>query len=80
MEPTPENQNEDGSNSRRREQKLVHENDNAAEMLSKLIREQSTPQVDMEPFEENPLDFKNFMSMFQESVEEKIDDPSGRLT
>ena len=80
MEPTLENQNEDGSNSRRRQQKLVHENDNAAEMLSKLIREQSTPQVDMEPFEGNPLDFKNFMSMFQESVEEKIDDPTGRLT
>ena len=80
MEPTLENQNEDGSNSRRRQQKLVHENDNAAEILSKLIREQSTPQVDMEPFEGNPLDFTNFMSMFQESVEEKIDDPRGRLT
>ena len=34
----------------------------------------------MEPFEENPLDFTYFMSMFQESVEKKIDDLRGRLT
>ena len=58
----------------------MHENDNAAEMLSKLAREQSAPQVDMEPFEGNPLDFIYFMSMFQESVEKKIDDPWDRLT
>ena len=49
-------------------------------MLSKLVREQSAPQVDMEPFEGNPVDFTYFMSMFQESVEKKIDDPRGRLT
>ena len=79
-EATLENQNEDRSTSRRRKQKSVHENDYAAEMLSKLVREQSAPQVDMEPFEGNPLDFTYFMSMFQESVEDKIDDPKGRLT
>ena len=44
-------------------------------MLSKLVREQWAPQVDMEPFEGNPLDFTYFMSMFQESVEKKIYDP-----
>ena len=49
-------------------------------MLSKLVREQSAPQVDMEPFEGNPVDFTYFMSMFQESVEKKVDDPRGRLT
>ena len=49
-------------------------------MLSKLVREQSAPQVDMEPFEGNPVDFIYFMSMFQEPVEKKIDDPRGRLT
>ena len=79
-EATLENQNEDRSTSRRSEQKSVHENDNATEMLSKLVREHSAPQVDMEPFEGNPLDFTYFMSMFQESVEKKIDDPRGRLT
>ena len=56
-EATLENQNEDRSNSRRRQQKSVHENDSAAEMLSKLVQQQSAPQVDMELFEGNPLDF-----------------------
>ena len=49
-------------------------------MLSTLVRDQSAPQVDMEQFEGNPLDFTYFMSMFQESVEKKIDDPRRRLT
>ena len=57
-----ENQNEDRSTSRRRQHKSAHENDNAAEMLSKLAREQSAPQVDMEPFGGNLLDFTYFMS------------------
>ena len=79
-EPTLENQNEVESANRRSQQKSVHENDNAAEMLSKLVRELSAPQVNMEPFEGNPLDFTYFMSMFEDSVEKKIDDPRGRLT
>ena len=58
----------------------MHESDNVAEMLSKFAQEQSAPQADMEPFEGNPLDFTNFMSMFQESVEKKINDPWERLT
>ena len=49
-------------------------------MLSKLVQEQSALQFDIERFEGNPLDFTYFMSMFQESVEKKIDDPRGRLT
>ena len=44
-------------------------------MLSKLVRKQSAPQVNMEPFEGNPFDFAYFMSMFHESVEKRIDDP-----
>ena len=64
----------------RRQQKSVHENDNAAEMLSKLVREQSAPQVDIGPFQGNVLDFTYFMSMFQESVEKTTDDLRERLT
>ena len=79
-EATLDNQNEDRSNSRRRQQKSVHENDNAAEMLSKLVLQQSSPQVGMELFEGNPLDFTHLMSIFQESVEKKIDDTRRRLT
>ena len=48
-------------------------------MLSKLLLQKSAPQVDMEPFEGNPLEFTNFMSIYQESVQKKIDDPRGRL-
>ena len=33
----------------------------------------------MEPFEGNPLEFTNFMSIYQELVQKKIDDPRGRL-
>ena len=44
-----------------------------------MVREQSAPQVDMEPFEGDPFDFTYFMWMFQESVEKKIDDLRGRL-
>ena len=49
-------------------------------MLSELVREQSAPQVDMQPFEQNPLDFAYFMSIIQESVEKKTDVLRGRLT
>ena len=49
-------------------------------MLPKLVREQSAPQGDIEPFEGNPLDFTYFMSILQESVEKKIDNLRGRLT
>ena len=56
-EATLENQNKDRSTSRKRQQDSVHEKSNAAEMLSKLVREQSVPQVDKEVFEGNRLDF-----------------------
>ena len=49
-------------------------------MLCKLVKEQSAPQIDLEPFDGNPLEYKYFMSMFKESVEKKIEDPRGRLT
>ena len=59
----------------RRQQKSVHENDSVEEILSKLVREQSK-----EIIGGNTLGFIYFMSMFQESVEEKIDDSRGRIT
>ena len=50
------------------------------EMLCKLVKEQSALQVHSEPFDENPLEYTYFMSIFRESVEKKIEDPKGRLT
>ena len=40
----------------------------------------ATPEVDMEPFDGNTLNYHYFMSLFKEVVESKIDDPRGRLT
>ena len=49
-------------------------------MLCKLVKERSAPQVDLEPFDGNPLEYTYFMSMFNESVEKKTEDRKGRLT
>ena len=49
-------------------------------MLYRLIKEQSAPDVGIEEFDVNPLNFNYFWSMFHETVEKKIDNPQGRLT
>ena len=54
--------------------------DGIERMLCKLIKEQSAPDSGIEEFDGNPLNFNYFRSMFQETVENKIDDPQGRLT
>ena len=40
----------------------------------------AAPEVNMEPFDGNTLNYHYFMSLFKEVVESKIDDPRGRLT
>ena len=56
------------------------QNGNIADLLCTLVREQPAPQVTIEPFDGNPLNFAYFLSMFTISVEKKIEDPIGRLT
>ena len=46
----------------------------------KLIKGQSAPQVDLEPFDGNPLEYRYFMSTFRESFKKKIEDSKDRLT
>ena len=46
----------------------------------KLVKGQSAPQVDLEPFDGNPLEYMYFMSTFRESFKEKIEDSKDRLT
>ena len=58
----------------------VSENGNIADLLCTLVREQAAPQITIEPFDGNPLNFAYFLSMFIESVEKKMEDPVGRLT
>ena len=49
-------------------------------MFCKLVKEQSAVQVDLEPFDGNPIQYTYFMPMFREWVGKKIEDPKGRLT
>ena len=62
-----------GDNSRSTESTMT-------EMLCKLLRQQAAPEVDVEVFDGNPLNFQYFISVFKEVVETKVDDPRGRLT
>ena len=66
--------NNSGGNSKNSEQ------GNVIEMVCQLLRIQSAPEVDIEPFYGNALNYHNFMAIFKEVVENKINDPRGRLT
>ena len=48
-------------------------------MMSKLIRQQAAPDVDIDIFSGDPVDYHYFISVFEEVVEKKIDDLRGRL-
>ena len=47
--------------------------------MSKLIRQQAAPDVDIDIFSGDPVDYHYFIAVFEEVVEKKIDDPQGRL-
>ena len=47
--------------------------------MCKLLSQQSAPNVDIDMFDGNPLEFNYFMSLFEEMVESKVVDPRGRL-
>ena len=55
------------------------ENGNIADLLCTLVREQAAPQVTIESFDGNPLNFAYFLLMFTESVEKKIEDLNGKI-
>ena len=48
-------------------------------MMSKLLRQQAAPDVDIDIFSGDPVDYHYFIAVFEEVVEKKIDDPRGRL-
>ena len=50
-----------------------------SQMICNLLHHQSAPNVEIETFTGNPLDYHYFMSVFKETVEYKIDDPHERL-
>ena len=50
------------------------------EILCKLVKQQSAPDVDLDVFDGNPLEYHYFMMLFNEIVEKRIDNPRGKLT
>ena len=57
----------------------LQESEDISEMLYKLLKLHAVPEVDMESFNQNTLNYHYFMALFKEVVESKIDDPRGRL-
>ena len=51
-----------------------------AQMMSKLLRQQAAPEVDIDVFTGDPTEYHYFLAVFEEVVEKKIDDARGRLT
>ena len=49
-------------------------------MMSKLLRQQAAPEVDIDVFTGDPTEYHYFLAVFEEVVEKKIDDARGRLT
>ena len=49
------------------------------EILCRLMKQQSAPEVDIDSFYGNPLSYRYFMENSEEVVENRIDDPRGRL-
>ena len=47
--------------------------------LCHLVKQQLAPNIELDVFDGNPLDFHYFMTLFYEVVERRIDDPRGRL-
>ena len=64
---------------KQRQSYVVKKKDDIAEVLCQLLKQQSAPEVEIDCFDGNPLNFQYFMAIFQEVVETRIEDPLGRL-
>ena len=60
----------------------MHKRDqkNITEMMCELLRQQAAPELEINIFDGNPMDFNYFMAIFKEVVEIKVTDPRGQLT
>ena len=52
---------------------------NIVDALCHLVKQQTAPDIELDVFDGNPLDFHYFMTLFHEVVEKRIDDSRGRL-
>ena len=55
-------------------------NSDISKVLCDLVKQQSAPDIDLDVFDGNHLQYHYFITMFYEMVEKRIDDPSGRIT
>ena len=70
---------EDGRAKSRSTMKNTKNTEELSQMMCNLLHHQSAPNVEIETFTGNPLDYHYFKSVFKEALEYKIDDPHGRL-
>ena len=50
------------------------------DLICKLLNQQNAPELDIETFDGDPMQFHYFMGIFHEIAERKVDDAQGRLT
>ena len=48
--------------------------------MCQLLRLHAAPDLKIDVFDGNPMDFHYFMAVFKEVVENKVTDPRGRVT
>ena len=66
-----------------KDQNVLIDHDNKheidTEILCRLMKHQSAPEVDIDCFDGHPLNYQYFMATFKEVVENRINDPHGQL-
>ena len=58
---------------------LSRSTDDIKKMMCNLLLHQTAPDVEIDTFKEDPLEYHYFMSVFTEAAEKKFSDPPGRL-
>ena len=61
------------------EKKGFPSEENIAHALCHLVKQQSAPDIELNVFDGNTLDFYYFMALFHEEMEKRIDNPRERL-
>ena len=66
--------------SERKKDKEKFTDTSVSDILCKIMKQQSAPEININVFDGNPLNFHYFMAVFKEAVEKKIEYTRGRLT
>ena len=59
---------------------LGAQGDSVNEMMFQLLKQQSAPEIEIDVFDGNPMEFHYFMAVFKEVVEKRVDYERGKLT